>query len=74
MAREEIGLQPCSKVILRHAQQDLDTISSEVFLSFFRQRKNLCYQGIERGANSANIMSSRLVRSRFHFFVVTFYF
>ena len=32
MAREEIGLQPRSKVILRHAQQDFDTISSEVFL------------------------------------------
>ena len=32
MAREEIGLQPRSKVILRHTQQDFDTISSEVFL------------------------------------------
>ena len=32
MAREEIVLQPRSKVILRHAQQDFDTISSEVFL------------------------------------------
>ena len=34
MAREEIGLQPRSKIILRHAQQDFDT---EVFLfSIFR--------------------------------------
>ena len=32
MAREEIGLQPRSKVILRHAQQDFDTTSSKVFL------------------------------------------
>ena len=32
MAREEIGLRPRSKVMLRHAQQDFDTISSEVFL------------------------------------------
>ena len=32
MTSEEIGLQPHSKVILRHAQQDFDTISSEVFL------------------------------------------
>ena len=32
MAREEIGLQPRSKTILRHAQQDFDTIFSEVFL------------------------------------------
>ena len=32
MAREEIGLQPRSKVILRHAQQDFDTISPEAFL------------------------------------------
>ena len=32
MAREEIGIQPRSKVILRHAQQCFDTISSEVFL------------------------------------------
>ena len=32
IAREEIGLQPRSKVILRHAQQDFDTISSELFL------------------------------------------
>ena len=32
MAREEIGLQPRSKIMLRHAQQDFDTISSEVFL------------------------------------------
>ena len=31
-ASEEIGLQPRSKVVLRHAQQDFDTISSEVFL------------------------------------------
>ena len=30
IAREEIGLQPRSKVILRHAQQD--AISLEVFL------------------------------------------
>ena len=28
-----IGLQPRSKVILRHAQQDFDTISSAVFFS-----------------------------------------
>ena len=28
MAREEIGFQPRSKVILRHAQQDFDTIAS----------------------------------------------
>ena len=49
MAREDIGLQPRSKVILRHAQQDFDTISSEVFLLsiFARARKNLCYQGKE---------------------------
>ena len=32
MAREEIGLKPRSKVIFCHAQQDFDTISSEVFL------------------------------------------
>ena len=32
IAREEIGLEPRSKVTLRHAQQDFDTISSEVFL------------------------------------------
>ena len=31
MAREEFGLQPRSKVTLRHAQQDFDTISSVVF-------------------------------------------
>ena len=37
MAREEIGLQPCSEVILRDAQQDFDTISSKgFFLSIFR--------------------------------------
>ena len=44
MAREKTGLQPRSKVILRHAQQDFDTISSEVFLfyKFFAcQRKSL---------------------------------
>ena len=44
MAREEIRLQPRSKVIVRHAQQDFDTISSEVFLfsSFFAcQEKSL---------------------------------
>ena len=29
MAGEEIGRQPCSKVILCHAQQDFDTMSSE---------------------------------------------
>ena len=46
MAREEIGLQPRSKVRLRHAQQDCDTISSEVFLHFSRARENVCYQGI----------------------------
>ena len=34
MAREEIGLQAHSKVVLRHAQQDFDTIS--FFLSIFR--------------------------------------
>ena len=47
MVREEIGLQPHSKVILHHAQQDFDTISSEVFLLsiFSNVRKNLCYQG-----------------------------
>ena len=39
MAREEIGLQPRSKVILRHAQQDFDTISSELF--FASQEKPL---------------------------------
>ena len=46
MAREEIGLQPRSKVILRHAQQDFDMISSEVFfsLNFSCAGKNLCYQ------------------------------
>ena len=40
MAREEIGLQPRSKVILRHAQQDFDTMSSEVslFSPFFACR------------------------------------
>ena len=32
MTREEIGLQPRPKVILRHAQQDFDAISSGVFL------------------------------------------
>ena len=32
MAREEIGLEPRSKVIVRHAQQDFDAISLEVFL------------------------------------------
>ena len=32
MAREEIGLQPRSKSILCHAQQDFETISPEVFL------------------------------------------
>ena len=32
VAREEIGFQTRSKVILRHAQQDFDTISSELFL------------------------------------------
>ena len=32
MAREEIGLEPRSKVIVRYAQQDFDAISSEVFL------------------------------------------
>ena len=36
MAREEIGLQLRSKVLLRYAQQNFDTISSEVFLSIFR--------------------------------------
>ena len=38
MTREEIGLQPRSKVILRHTEQDFDTMSSEVFLfsPFFR--------------------------------------
>ena len=47
ISREEIGLQPRSKVILRHAQQDFDTISSEVFLfsPFFACQGNLCYQG-----------------------------
>ena len=30
--QEEIGLQPRSKVVASHAQQDFDTISSEVFL------------------------------------------
>ena len=34
MAREEIGFQPRSKVLLHHAQQDFDMISSEVFFSF----------------------------------------
>ena len=32
MSRSWIGLQPRSKVILHHAQQDFDTILSEVFL------------------------------------------
>ena len=32
MTREEIGLQLRSKVILRHTEQDFDTMSSEVFL------------------------------------------
>ena len=39
MAREEIGLQPRSKVILSHAQQDFDTIyifRGFSFLSIFR--------------------------------------
>ena len=37
IAREEIGLQPRSKDILYHAQQDFDTISSDIFLpSIFR--------------------------------------
>ena len=37
MAREEIGLQPRSKVTTRQAQQQFDTISSDVsFLSIFR--------------------------------------
>ena len=47
MAREEIGLQPHSKVKLRHVQQDFDMISSEVFLfsPFSLARENLCCQG-----------------------------
>ena len=40
MAREEIRLLPRSKVILRHAQQNFDTISSEVFLL-----SNFCVPG-----------------------------
>ena len=41
MAREEIGLQPRSQVVLCHAQQDFDTISRFFdigfsFLSIFR--------------------------------------
>ena len=37
MAREEIGLQSRFKVIMRQAQQQFDSISSEVvFLSIFR--------------------------------------
>ena len=46
MAREEIGLQPRSKVILRHAQQDFETIYSEVFL-FSRARKKSLLSGLE---------------------------
>ena len=48
MAREEIGLQPCSKVKLHHVQQDFDTISSEVFffpLHFSHTKKKISYQG-----------------------------
>ena len=47
MAREEIGLQPRSKVALRHAQQDFDTNLQRFFFSlhFSRARENLDHQG-----------------------------
>ena len=47
MAREEIGLQPRSKVKLRHAQQDFDTISSEAFFffPFFACKEKLLLSG-----------------------------
>ena len=61
MAREEIGPQPCSKVILHHAQQDFDTISSGIFLfsPFFTcLGKPLldCYQGRVLHVGGLNII------------------
>ena len=52
MTREEVGLQPRSKVILRHAQQDFDTISSEVFLlSNFRVPGKTSVIRVQMGEN-----------------------
>ena len=47
MVREEIGLQPRSKVILRHAQHYFERYLQKFFFSlhFSLARENLCYQG-----------------------------
>ena len=64
MAREDIGLQPRSKVILHHTQQDFDTISSEVFLfsQFLHARKNLCSQGRQTSDSFPSTFSEALPR------------
>ena len=76
MAREEIGLQLRYKVdILRHAQQDFDTMSSEVFLfsPFFAcQGKPLLYQGTYNQECGSNInIRSRMYENALCLIVIT---
>ena len=63
MAREEIGLQPRSKDILRHAHQDFDTISFEAFLfsSFFACREKPLFS---QGRNLAALWKNLSILSR----------
>ena len=57
ISREEIGLQPRSKVILRHAQQDFDMISSEAFDRKFACSQSALHFSLARETSVIRVMA-----------------